>query len=258
MMLKLTHIYRYPVKGLSPESMTVTTLVPGEGLEHDRRFAIALSTTEFDPASPQWLSKTHFLMLMRNATLALLDAHFDSGTGVLTLSLHGREVASGDLTTVEGRREIETFFATYMDDKIKGTPHILEAHGHMFSDTPLKVVSIIGQASLRDLENTMKASVDHRRFRGNLYFDGGEPWQELSWLGREITVGEARLKITARIDRCAAINVNPGTAERDLNILKSLMKDFKHIDMGVYAQVLNDGTIHTGDEIRASGDTGAS
>ncbi|MDP7182770.1 MAG: MOSC N-terminal beta barrel domain-containing protein, partial [Alphaproteobacteria bacterium] len=76
MMLKLTHIYRYPVKGLSPESMTATTLVPGEGLKHDRRFAIALNTTEFDPASPQWLSKTHFLMLMRNATLALLDAHF--------------------------------------------------------------------------------------------------------------------------------------------------------------------------------------
>jgi uncharacterized protein YcbX len=158
---------------------------------------------------------------------------------------------------VEGRKEIETFFAAYMDDEIKGTPHILEAHGHTFSDTPLKVVSIIGQASLRDLENTMEASVDHRRFRGNLYFDGGKPWQELSWLGREITIGEARLKIMARIDRCAAINVNPGTAERDLNILKSLMKDFKHIDMGVYAQVLNDGTIHTGDEIRASGDTGA-
>ena len=69
MMLKLTHIYRYPVKGLNPESMTAATSTPGEGLEHDRRFAIAHGATEFDPASPHWLSKTHFLMLMRNARL---------------------------------------------------------------------------------------------------------------------------------------------------------------------------------------------
>ena len=78
MTLKLTHISRYPVKGLSPEPLTATNLAPGAGLEHDRRFAIAHGATDFDPATPQWLSKTHFLMLMRNAGLARFDTRFDT------------------------------------------------------------------------------------------------------------------------------------------------------------------------------------
>lgn len=254
MTLKLTHIYRYPVKGLSPELLTTASLTPGEGLEHDRRFAIAHATTAFDPAAPQWLSKTHFLMLMRNAGLARLDARFDAETGVLTLNQDDSEVARGDLTTVQGRGDIESFFATTIGDETEGTPRILEAPGHMFSDTPPQVVSIISLASLRDLENALGTPVDHRRFRANLYFDGtlgAGPWQELEWVDKEIAIGEARLRVIARTDRCAATNVNPDTAERDLNIPKSLMKEFGHVDMGVYAEVLEGGVIHSGDEISA-------
>ena len=58
-------IYRYPVKGLSAEALDRTTLAPGECLPPDRRFAIALPATRFDPANPEWLAKTHFVMLMR-------------------------------------------------------------------------------------------------------------------------------------------------------------------------------------------------
>ena len=249
MTLKLTHIYRYPVKGLSPEPLTAANLTPGAGLEHDRRFAIAHGATDFDPATPQWLSKTHFLMLMRNAGLARFDTRFDPETGVLTLNQDGREVAHGDLATIEGRREIESFFATTMGDEIEGPLRILEAPGHMFSDTPPKVVSIISLASLRDLENVLGTPADHRRFRANLYFDGGAAWRELRWLDKKITMGGTRLKVTARTARCAATNVNPDTALRDLNIPKSLMKKFGHADMGIYAEILEGGVIHPGDEI---------
>src|SRR5438270_4253377 len=59
-------IYRYPVKGLSAERMDRVALLPGECLPHDRRFAIALSSTLFDPQRPEWLSKINFIMLMRD------------------------------------------------------------------------------------------------------------------------------------------------------------------------------------------------
>ena len=62
----ITEIYRYPVKGLSAEKLDRVTLTPGECLPHDRRFAIALGSTSFDPAHPEWLSKIHFIMLMRD------------------------------------------------------------------------------------------------------------------------------------------------------------------------------------------------
>lgn len=172
----------------------------------------------------------------------------------MNLRRGGREVARSDLAIEEGRGEIEAFFTAFMGDQIEGAPKIPEAPGHMFSDVSSKVVSIMGLASLRDLENSVGSPVDHRRFRADLYFDdspdggadGGAPWRELSWPGKGITIGGARLKVTAGIDRCAATNVNPDTAERDLNIPKSLMKGFGHVNMGVYAEVPEGGAVHTG------------
>ena len=77
-------IYRYPVKGLSAEPLEVVTLALGECLPQDRRFAIALPATRFDPARPEWLSKTHFVMLMRDEKLAQLHTSFAAPSGELT------------------------------------------------------------------------------------------------------------------------------------------------------------------------------
>jgi MOSC domain-containing protein YiiM len=52
-----------------------------------------------------------------------------------------------------------------------------------------------------------------------------------------------------RIRRCAAINVDPETAARDLNIPHALMRRLGHADCGVYAEVIAGGTIAAGDTI---------
>ena len=52
-----------------------------------------------------------------------------------------------------------------------------------------------------------------------------------------------------RIVRCAATNVDPETAARDLNIPPTLMRSFGHADCGVYAEVITDGDIAVGDAI---------
>jgi uncharacterized protein YcbX len=85
-------LYRYPVKGLSPEKLDRIVLSPGNCLPQDRRFAIALPSTRFDPENPQWLAKTHFVMLMRDEALALLHTRFDP------------ETAERDLDTVNALR----------------------------------------------------------------------------------------------------------------------------------------------------------
>ena len=87
----VTEIYRYPVKGLSAEALDRVALSPGQCLPHDRRFAIALGTTEFDPGHPAWLSKSHFIMLMRDAKLAELATRFDPQSGTLSVE-PGRQV----------------------------------------------------------------------------------------------------------------------------------------------------------------------
>ena len=69
-----------------------------------------------------------------------------------------------------------------------------------------------------EVENAVGAPVDPLRFRGNVYVSGWPAWREFDLLGQEIALGGARLKVVKRIVRCAATNVDPQTAVRDLAI----------------------------------------
>jgi len=87
---------------------------------------------------------------------------------------------------------------------------------------------------------------DPLRFRANVYFDGAVPWSELDWIESEITVGAARLRVISPITRCAATQVDPANAKRDLDIVSTLERAFDHINMGVYAEVVTGGEIAIG------------
>src|SRR5215217_3252224 len=123
---RITGIYRYPVKGLTPEQLARAELKPGQTLLADRRYAIENGPSGFDPAAPKWLPKPHFLMLMRDEWLAGLRSHFDDASNVLSISHSGRILAEGDLSTPEGRQSIEHFFASAHAGHIKGPPKLLE------------------------------------------------------------------------------------------------------------------------------------
>ncbi len=252
MPITIADIRRYPVKGLSAEALASVVLEAGGGVAEDRRFALAHTPVDFDPDAPRWLPKTRFLMLMRNERLAALDTRFDADTGMLTVSRGGNEVVRGRITEPVGRAVIEDFFAAYMGAEARAKPRLLEAPpGHMFSDHPARVVSLINLASVRDLERVVGAPVDPVRFRANLYFEGLDPWAEFAWVDTDIAVGAARLRVTARIPRCAATNVDPATGARDMNIPKALQRGFGHVDLGLYASVTVGGPVSVGDEIRA-------
>jgi hypothetical protein len=244
---KIADICRYPVKGLSAESLQRVHLSPGEGLPHDRRFAIAHGATVFDPKAPQWLPKTNFLMLMRDEKLAQLTAEFAPESGLLTISRGGKPVVQAQASDPMGRTLIGQFFAAFMGEAVRGTPRLLEAAGHMFSDVREKYVSLINLASVQDLERVVRQPVHPLRFRGNIYLTDTPAWTEFSWVGCEIAIGEVRLRVTKRIDRCGATNVDPETAARDMNIPRALQHGFGHVDMGIYAEVLHGGDIATGD-----------
>ncbi len=242
-------IYRYPVKGLTPESLPRVELVPGQTLPADRLYAIENGPSGFDPAAPGYFPKQRFLMLMRNERLAALRTRYHDASHTLSIVQNGEEAARGDLRTPEGRAAIERFFAGYCADELRGSPKVLHADGHSFSDVAAKVVSIINLASVAALENAVGVPVDPLRFRGNVYVNGWPAWHEFSLLGKTIHAGHARLKVVKRIVRCAATDVEPGTGIRDLQIPKTLMQAFGHMDCGVYAEVTGGGEIAAGDTI---------
>jgi uncharacterized protein len=247
---KIRGIYRYPVKGLSPEPLPHAELAPGGTLPFDRAYAIENGPIGFDPADPKYFPKIRFLMLMRNARLAELRTKFDSGNHMLTVHHENRDAAKGDLRTAAGRAKIEAFFAEFCADELRGPPRVLQGQGHSFSDVARKVVSIINLASVAELENAMGAPVHPLRFRGNLYLEGWPAWREFDLLGSEIAIGpSARLKMVKRIVRCAATEVDPDTGIRDLPVPEAILKTYGHADCGVYAEVAAGGPIAIGDTV---------
>lgn len=251
---RIDAIYRYPVKGLSPQPLARTSLAAGATLPADRLYAIENGPIGFDPAAPAYFPKIRFLMLMRNERLAALRTEFDEASHTLVIHADGREAARGDLRTAEGRAAIERFFAGYCASELRGPPKVLFGQNHSFSDVAKKVVSIINLASVAALENAAGAAVHPLRFRGNLYVAGWPAWHEFDLLGREFAIGNgARLKAVKRIERCAATDVDPDTGIRDLTIPRTLMQSFGHTDCGIYAEVIEAGDIAVGDAISVSG-----
>src|SRR5215472_19187229 len=109
-------IYRYPVKGLSPQALASTHLAVGATLPGDRLYAIENGPSGFDPRQPKYQPKTQYLMLMRNERLAMLKTRYDEASRTLSITFDGQEAACGDLGTATGRKAIEQFFAEFCKD----------------------------------------------------------------------------------------------------------------------------------------------
>jgi len=240
-------LYRYPVKGLSAESLTQIMASPGQALPWDRAFALAHGTTEFDPLDPRYLPPNSFFQLKRDERLAALTTSFDAGSGVLTVQRDGRQVARGVVTQAVGRMVLEQFFGAYLKNPARGQPKLVHAAGHSFADAPQPYVSLIGLASVKDLERVVGKAIDPLRFRANLYLDDLPAWREFDWIGRRLAVGGATLEAVARIERCAATNVDPATGARDFNLPGALQRAYGHVQMGIYARVVEGGSVAAGD-----------
>ncbi|MGV8984854.1 MAG: MOSC domain-containing protein [Cypionkella sp.] len=254
---RIDRLYHYPIKGLSPQSLTTVVLNAGEGFPGDRNFGFARHDSGFDSADPRPLPKDRFLMLARDARLAGLDSHFDSATRHLTIRDAGREVLSADLGAKAGIAAAEGFFAAMFGMTPDQSPRFVHAAPHRFTDVSvvssqmMNAVSLINLASVRALEEKTGLAIAPLRFRANIFFDGWPPFAEFDLLGQEITVGGIAMRLLIRTRRCTATEVNPATAERDIEVPRLLHQHFGHADMGVYAEVLASGTLSSGDLVQA-------
>jgi uncharacterized protein YcbX len=251
MSIKLDTIHYYPVKGLTAQTLDHVTLTPGGCLPHDRRFAILHRATQFDPLEPAWKPKTNFLVLLRDEKLATLQAVFDPATCMLVLNRNGKRVAGGRIDTATGRLLIDQFLSAYMKDAaVPGPYKIVESPGHNFTDIPDKAVSLLNLASVKDIGRVTQRPVDPLRFRANLHLAGLEPWAEMAWVDKRIAIGDTVLSVFKTTTRCAAVEVNPATGERDMALLKALKGGFDHVVCGVYARVEQGGEIKPGDAVQ--------
>ena len=82
-----------------------------------------------------------------------------------------------------------------------------------------------------------------------MLIDNIDPWKEFNLVGKKIEIGDCILEVFKRTQRCAATNVNPENALRDINIPNEINSHFGHLDLGVYAKVKKTGVISVNDKL---------
>ncbi len=230
--LTLSALYRYPVKSMGGDRFE-TLDVDARGFRFDR----------------QWMvvdAHGHFLTQREQPRLALIKTSVDED-GVLRLRAPGHpDIAVGRqggdrlavvvwADTVQARAagaEVDAWLSDFLsvscrlvsfpDDVLRpvdpgyATPsdQVGFADGFPFL--------LISQASLDDLNARMEQPVPMLRFRPNLVVEGCEPYAEDSW--RVIRIGELTFRVAKPCARCIIPTIDPATALRGKEPLRTLMR----------------------------------
>lgn len=243
----LVDIFRYPVKSLGGEALSAVNLAPGRGLANDRRYALV--PAEAGAPMPGWRPKSRCVALVRHAELARLSARYDDGAQVLAIARApaegGDELVRGRPETGAERGRIEAALNQELARDVGAVRLAAAGPGAMTTDVDAPFVSLVNLASVEALAAALGTTVDPLRFRANFYLIGAPAWCERECSGRRVSLGGAALEVVDVIGRCAATEVNPATAARDLQVLKGLA-GFGHAEMGVYAKVVAGGRVERG------------
>jgi uncharacterized protein YcbX len=239
-------LFRHPIKGFTPQKVASAYLTSGAAFPGDRLFAVEDGPSGFDPESPAWISKQRFAVLAKIAEVARARTDYDEASGRLTATASGMADFDGHLDE-DGRAAFAEWLTILLGRSATGPLRMVAAAGHRFLDHPMGHVSIVNLASVRDFAERLGRPVDPLRFRANLYVDGWPAWVENGWKGRELQLGRARATVFAPITRCAAPDVDPATAGRDIEVSARLHEFYGHLLTGIYVQVSAPGEVKEGD-----------
>lgn len=243
----LAHIFRYPIKAHGREELASVVLSAGACLPWDRHWAVAHERSKFDPGAPAWVPCGNFQRGARTAAVMAIAARFDEVAGTMDLThpdlppLRFRPHTDGD--------QLIDWLAPISPDADFRPTALVRAPGQGMTDTDYPSLSINSLASNAALAAHMGRDLSLHRWRGNLWLDGLEPWEEFGWIGRRLRLGEAVLQVQERIGRCKATAANPDTGRVDSDTLGALRALVGEQDFGVFATVIHGGRIAPGDRV---------
>jgi uncharacterized protein len=259
-------LYRYPVKGFTPERRAELRVQADGRIAGDRvlAFRFASGMQPVDDGGREYWPKDRGLALMDFPSLARLRLDYDETAG-------RARIAEGDRTLVEaglddaGRRALEEAVTAFVlaspdarrlaADDVLPLRLIGDGATSRFQDRSAGFVSLHGAASVAAVDAAVDAPVDDRRFRSNIVVEGLPAWDELGWRGR-VRIGDVEFAVQRPIGRCAAIMANPDTGARDARLLRLLVTAFGQDEatLGILLLPSGDGgVVREGDEVEVVG-----
>ena len=248
----LQKIYRFPIKGFPGHQLGKTILTAGKGIPYDRRYAI---TNGYDYTG-EWMASKCFFVNSRVDGMSKFKCDFDEQT--IRLENIKGQILKFELDKQQSldkaNAEIINFMQPVGIKEDLPQPKIIDRKENAIWDYVDTPISIINRESVKAIDAKLGTNLDPLRFRGNFIIAGLPAWEEFSWMGKRIQIGDCILDVHRPIDRCPTPGVNPETGERDVEVTPSLRDHFGHIYCGMYANVVQGGEVKSGDEITIIGD----
>ncbi len=246
-MAHVAALWRHPIKSHGREALADVTLTKGQTLPWDRHWAVMHEGARVDPENPAWAICKNFMIGTGTPGLAGIWAELDEATQTVTLT-------HADLGTHIFQPDNPDDWAGFMMWVLPLCPAdqrqpkgIYTVAGRGLTDTSEPTVSIMNTSSHAAVADRLGQPLEQERWRGNIWLDGLEAWNELSWIGKTICIGEAELSVIEPIQRCMHTTANPHTGRRDADTLGALRDGWGHQDFGVYAVVTKTGKLALND-----------
>lgn len=228
-------LFRYPVKSMGGEPLEVADL-GWHGIEGDRRLAFRRLD---DRGGFPWLTATKLPELILFAPQRLGPAVEGTlPTHVRTPEGRDLPVFGQELPAEIGRRH--------------GSPvEMMHLNRGIFDEAS---ISVIASATVREIGRLAAHRPDVRRFRPNILIASlrSVPFEEDEWVGGVLSFGEtgesAAIGITNRDERCAMVNLDPGSARPAPEMLKAIVRE-RNNKAGVYGTVTRRGRLAVGQPI---------
>jgi uncharacterized protein YcbX len=233
-MPRVVALYRYPVKGFTPERCERLTVLDNGRIAGDRALAFRFGDSQLPEEA--WSRKHGFTVLVNTPGLARLGTRFDPEKRRLKIELDGTVIADERLDEA-GRRRLEAAVERYVlplaDNPLAGhaerRPLRLIGDGMTarYQDSEQGQVTLHSRESLAALAAALHApTLDEVRFRSNIAIEGVSAWEEQDWIGRRVRIGSVELDVARPKTRCLATHANPRSGERDLAVMQTLVKAF--------------------------------
>ena len=237
-------IWRHPIKAHGREALSAVDLSENATIPWDRAWAVAHEGARLKDT--QWASCANFSRAAKAPSLMAITAELDATTETLILKHPDRP----DLTFRPDHDEEEflDWVKPLMPEDRAQSVKIIRAASQGMTDSAFASISLNNAASHAAVEGIIGAPLSQDRWRGNIWIDGLAAWEETSWIGKTVTIGEVEFDIKEQITRCLATTANPETGQRDAHTLGAL-KSLGHQEFGVYGVVTKPGTLRVGDPV---------
>ncbi len=216
MSVSISSINYCPVKSISFQSIKSCEIRKNIGIIGDRIFAFSkgldLNQAQlFEQKLEERRGKWNKILTLKNSP-SLNKYNFIFENNKLTLTQNNREILTINSDEM-GEYELLSNKILELENSLQKPLFLMKNKKIPFFDTSISnktvlthSISLINNQSIEDFKDKTNQIIETQRFRGNIFVEGVEAWEERNWIGKIIKINNISFKVEKNIPRCVAIN----------------------------------------------------